>query len=445
MNIFKQNNQFIFFSLALLGMLSNHAAFAQTLTLDQALKDARHDSLELQVSDAEKDQAEWGTTEARAAFLPQISADATHYFDIKYQTLFINFAGLQTNFAFVTPATTYGLTASWNVFNGFQDYDRLGAAKLKSQASRKDLEYARFQVDQEVKLNFFEVIAARLLESAANENVTNLETHLKQIQDMLKAGEAIEVDVLRVQVQLNNARSQKINAHDSVIISQQKLAQALGKTTESRQPEGDLPIPDSDISKRIQTTNRDEQRKFADRLDLQASDLRSEAAEKAENASTHYWIPSLSLVGNYQYYNNNDFNPTENSAFKSSYEWGLELKWNIFDGLLSYARAKEAADETIREVKSTALARIQAATDVQTNESDYQFQLSQFVANTDNLDRSKRSVQLALSGLRSGTQTNTDVLDAELDLFNARAGVIQSQIKALEAQVKFENAIGRTL
>ena len=96
-------------------------------------------------------------------------------------------------------------------------------------------------------------------------------------------------------------------------------------------------------------------------------------------------------------------------------------------------------------MKSASLARIQAATDVQTNLSDYHFQLSQFMTNTENLERSKRSVQLALSGLRSGTQTNTDVLDAELDLFNARAGVIQSEIKALEAQIKFENAIGRKI
>ena len=124
-----------------------------------------------------------------------------------------------------------------------------------------------------MRLNFYESLAARLLESVAEENVANLEQHLQQIQDMLKAGEAIEVDVLRVQVQLNTARSQKINAEDEVIISQQHLAQALGKMTETRTPSGNLPIPDGSISNRIETMSKEEKDRFEGRADLQAQHL----------------------------------------------------------------------------------------------------------------------------------------------------------------------------
>ena len=441
---FTQFTSAVFFGINIILLCSTNTQ-ADPLSLDQALKEAQGGSLEIQVSDARRESSDWGSVEARAAFLPQLNLDATHFFSIKYQTLDLQFGGALTTFPFVTPATTYALNASWNIFNSFQDFDRLGAANLAKEASHRDLDWSRFQVEQEVRLNFYESLAARLLESVAEENVANLEQHLQQIQDMLKAGEAIEVDVLRVQVQLNTARSQKINAEDEVIISQQHLAQALGKMTETRTPSGNLPIPDGSISNRIETMSKEEKDRFEGRADLQATDLRTEAAERSESAASHYWIPSIAIVGDYQFYNNTNFDVASSTPFKSAYQYGLELKWTIFDGLLSYARSKEAAAESIRQVKSASLARIQAATDVQTNLSDYHFQLSQFMTNTENLERSKRSVQLALSGLRSGTQTNTDVLDAELDLFNARAGVIQSEIKALEAQIKFENAIGRKI
>jgi outer membrane protein TolC len=435
-------------SLGILGLLS-HLSFAQgnsTLQLDQALKEAQAQSPELQMRAAETDASDWGKVENFAGFLPHFNVDATHYFNIKYQVLDVSLGGgPKTPFPFVSPATTYGLYANWNIFNGFQDTDKYGAAKLKSDAAHSDLEWTKFQINQEVRMNFFQSIASRSLEAVAQENVSNLEQHLKQIQDMLRVGEAIEVDVIRVQVQLNTARTDKLNSHDNVIISQQHLAQSLGKSTEARLPEGALPIPEDSIATRIDQMSRDEAEKFAHRGDIQATNLRAEAASKTESAAGHYWIPAVALVGNYQLYNNEDFSVTNSNSFRSAYEYGVELTWNIFDGMLSYARSKEAAAMTVQAAKSEALARIQASTDVQVNQNTYRVNLSQYVTDTDNLERSKRSVQLALAGLRSGTQTNTDVLDAELDLFKARAGVIQSQMNALEAQIKFENAIGRTL
>jgi outer membrane protein TolC len=423
----------------------SYAQGTSTLSIEDALKEANAQSPEIQVSEAQADQSDFGKLEANANFLPHLSLDAIHYFDIKYQTLEVTEFGPPIEFPFVSPSTIYSLNVEWNIFNGFQDYDRLGAAKLTAEAGHDELDWSHFQVAQEIRLNFYQSIAARLLESVADENVNNLEQHLKQIQDMLKVGEAIEVDVIRVQVQLNSARTQKLNAHDSAIISQQHLAQSLGKKTESRLPTGNLPIPDEAVASKIESVNRDEAEKFSHRADLQATALRSAAAEKSEAAAANWLIPSLSVVGNYQIYNNENYELTNSNNFKSAYQYGLELKWNIFDGLLSYARSKEAAAASRVAVKSEALARLQASTDVETSQSNYRLNLSQYITNTENLERSLRSVQLALAGLRSGTQTNTDVLDAELDLFNARAGVIQSQMDALAAQIKFENAIGRNL
>ena len=414
-------------------------AFADALSLDDALKEARSQSPDLQASGATAEESDWGRTEALAAFLPHLNITADHYFKIKYQTLDIALLGPSINFPFITPSTIYSLNASWSLFNGFQDANLLSAAKMKSEASHRDLDWAKFQTEQSVRNAFYEVIASRQLESVADENVRNLEEHLKQVQNMMHAGEAIEVNVLRVQVQLNNARSQKINAHDQVIISQQKLAQVLGKASESRVPDGNLPIPDESVARKI------EQARLDSRPDLEARDLQSTAAEKAAKAAENYWIPSLALVGNYQFYNNINNDVLNSQFFKSAYQYGVELKWNLFDGLLSHARAHEAAAEAIRQQKNEQSAKLKAATDVETFRSQYRYQMTQFQTNTENLERSRRSVQLALSGQRSGTQTNTDVLDAELDLFNARAGVIQSQLGAIEAQISFENAIGRKL
>jgi outer membrane protein TolC len=54
-------------------------------------------------------------------------------------------------------------------------------------------------------------------------------------------------------------------------------------------------------------------------------------------------------------------------------------------------------------------------------------------------------VRLARLSYDAGSRTNTDVLDAELDLFRTRAGVVQSQLSAAEALINLELAFGSSL
>lgn len=411
----------------------------ESLTLERALIETRIRSPHIQKGESVVEQSHWQQVEAFSPFLPKLFLTADHYFRIKYQTLSVSLLGPPVDFPFISPATIYSLNASWSLFNGWQDAHRLSAAKLRSRASHLDLEWTRFQVNQTVRLSFYRALAAKMLAEVANENIKNLTTHLKQIRDMLHAGESTEVSVLRVQVQLSNAKSQKLNADDQVLITLQQLAQAMGGLTEPRALEGDLPLPNADIVKKIEEANA------GGRPDLDAMTLRTEAAVKTESAAKNFWIPSISLVGNFNFYNNRSFEIIDSVPFRSAYQYGVELSWNIFDGLYSYARSREAVAQTQAALKDEEIARLQVATDFATYRNTYQYQLSQFTTNIENLDRSKKSVQLALAGLRAGTQTSTDVLDAELDLFNARAGVIQAQLSAVESQISFENAIGSNL
>jgi outer membrane protein TolC len=422
-----------------IGFLPCRANRAEALTIDQAVSEANENSPDLQASFAQTEVARYGKTEALSYFIPHVEFQGDHYFDIKYQVLDVNFGGLNTEFPFVSPATIYALNMNWSIFNGFQDYDHLESAKLQSEASEEDLTWAKFSLNEDVRLAFMQVIANRQLESAYDENIRNLEAHAKQVDARLRAGTALEVDSLRVQVQLNNARSQKINAHDDVIIAEQRLAQLLGKTSDSRAVEGDLPIPDDDTAKRIETTD------IQSRPDLRALNLRSEASEKSKSAAKNYWIPSLALVGQYSFYNNETYSLANTGEFRSAYQVGIELKWNIFDGLLSYARAGEAAAQAEVAIKKEQSAKLQAATDHANYQQEYRYQLTQYLAQAENLVRSKRSVELALAGQRAGTQRNIDVLDAELDLFNARSGVIEAELGAYTAKVNFEKAVGRNL
>ena len=54
-------------------------------------------------------------------------------------------------------------------------------------------------------------------------------------------------------------------------------------------------------------------------------------------------------------------------------------------------------------------------------------------------------VRLATIAVKAGTKTHAETLDAELELFRARAGLIRAQIDASEALANLELALGYRL
>jgi len=61
------------------------------------------------------------------------------------------------------------------------------------------------------------------------------------------------------------------------------------------------------------------------------------------------------------------------------------------------------------------------------------------------VEKGEESVRLATLGVKAGTRTHTEVLDAELELFRARAGLVKAQVDAVEALTNLELSLGKPL
>ena len=59
------------------------------------------------------------------------------------------------------------------------------------------------------------------------------------------------------------------------------------------------------------------------------------------------------------------------------------------------------------------------------------------------MTKSEESFRLAKVGQKEGTRTTTDLLDAEAELFRAKANAINAQIGSIEALLNLELATGQ--
>lgn len=423
------------------------SASTTTLTLETAIQEALEHSPEYRKAQALEKEAGWGQFEAWSkGFLPHVTISGKQFFYVDYASEQVSFNSPFIPFPENFPKTTLSLDADFDLFDGFKNIHQVDAANNKHEAAKIISDWSLLRLEENVRLKFYEVLAGKLLSDMADDNVTTLEDHLRIVQDQLDNGQATKYDVLRVEVQLSEAKSEQISAHDNLALAREDLAKTVGTPGDNRPLSGDLPVLNLDeVLKSLPDKNA------LDSPQLKAMHLQALAAgDQSAASSASFWVPRVSLIGEYQWYNEQSLTfgqstPNDLGVYPSSYFFGAVATWNILDGGESWAKANETneiAKQAQDDYESAAL------------ETPYDFDLwkrklvssvALYKTRLEDVDKAKESARLATVGFKAGTRTTTDVLDAELEEFQASAGLVQAQLGSLEALIQLELVTGKRL
>jgi outer membrane protein TolC len=413
---------------------------AQALTFEEALQQASDNSHELKQMRLEADSAHWGKRKEQADFLPKVEADGRHVFDERWEELAVPFNGALVVMPAIQPYTSLGFTAKWNIFNGFKDWNEVKAADLEQQAASYRLKRAEEQKRAEIRTLFYRALGAQLLVEVADQNIHTLETHLNDVQIRVANGVSTKFDSLRSEVLLEEARTEKVLAENAVAITRAKLYEAMSIPDDGQVVQGTLPSDFSRID--LKKISLD----ISSRNDRMALFSTREVSKLLTAAAKSHWVPQVALFGNYEYYNNYNHAITQDDEkFKSAYALGVQMSWNLFDGGADYAKQKQAALN--QQVNDEKLAKLDESMPVALEEAKrrFNYDVINFKAKLSSIRKAEEAVRLARGGLKAGIRTNTEVLDAVVDLNRARAAALKSQIDAIEALGLLELSVGHAL
>lgn len=418
-----------------LSAAENHSL--SSLTLNEAIKESDQGSLVAQKAQANFEEAKFRKEEAYMGFLPALSASLNYLGDKKYMLLDTTIGGNPITIPQVVPTTQYTLRATLPLFDGFASRHRLRAGEANQEAALHDFDWVKFSVARQVILQFYRSLAAQVILQVAEQNLLTLTDHLRDVHAFKKAGVSTNYDVLRVEVQVSEAQSELLNAKDNLEIAKFKLGEVLGKEVETRSLVGSLPVLTSqDIAEKPLNLGQ--------RKDLQALREKRDASQWLSQSAGRYWVPKLSLFAEAQYYNNKNDRFSDSESFRNGYLLGLNLTWNIFDGMVSLAKSGQARQQLIQIEKSVQIAENRGKQDLEIWTRKFKYFCAVYQARVGDVGRSQELVRLAKEGRRAGTRTNTDLLDAEAELFRAQAGRLNSQIGAIEALINLELATGQS-
>lgn len=422
----------------IIALLYSSASWGQQLTLSEAQKTARENNPSIRQMNSDVEISRAKVTKALAPQLPQVNATARHLLDQKFQVMEVSLGPSPIEFPVRQPLSQVTLGASLLVFDGFGTWNNYRSAKYERSAKELELERAEFDLNQKVRVQYFKALGSQALVEVAKQSVAMLEAHLEDVKNMIKGGVATKLDLLKVEVQLQDAQTDLLAAEDNAVLSIAQLARVLGVDSIAGPLQGKLPTLEQEMLKKLDLAK-------ADRVDQRALREREESAMAKSSASLSAWSPKIYLFGQQEWYNFESSDIGGNSRFKDAYTVGVMLNWNLFDGGASTAERKIALEELKKTQEGLRSLNQSIPVDIDFWKRKLAHGIAVYQSGLSGIKKSEETIRLAKSAVRAGTRTNTEVLDAEHDLNVAKAKVVHAQIDAVESISNLELALGKSL
>lgn len=325
------------------------------------------------------------------------------------------------------------LTASLPIYTGGEIRGTVRRAKANYNSVLEGKQKAYNDMRATVTNGYCDLLQAGNMQQLGRESVQRLEDHLKNVQAQYEVGVVAKVDVLRSQVELSNAKQSLIQAENAYQVAEANLNRIVG-----------LPM-DTTLKLDNILTYSEYAEDMAYCLDY-ASQYRPEleqarqgveAAKGALMVARSGYMPKIAASAT-QNWSDTNWPGDENG------EWGVgvSVSMNVFDSGVTWSKINGAkadlavAEETYRDtvdavnldVRNCYLNLREAEKRIGTTETA--------------VSQAEEDYRIAQVRYMAGVGTNTDVLDAQVALTQAKTNYLQAMYDYNTSKTDLENAMG---
>ena len=402
----------------------------KVLTLKEAIDSARTQNLDIQQLDAKVQAAAQLTWKGWSTYLPQVAATAQivrNQYEVSFaiptgtgdpittvvQPLVQTQGQVRLNQAIIAPQA---IMVIQNAYKAERTID------YNVQQARRDILFGVAQL-------YYGVASLQELTAVQERQVVLTKERERDSRVRFEAGTGTKVGLLRAEIDRAQAEQDLKRAQIDFQRARLALATAL-----DRPDDFDIVIPTSPPAPK--GTN----------LEQQALDLRPDVKAAAEALDLAYgermriymqYLPNVGVFGAYNYATTGTFNP---NAF--TWQVGIGLTWNIFDGGLREASIREQsariaeADAFKRQVDLNAVTRVKQA------ELDLQGAVANRAKARERTGLAQENARLVDVAYKAGAATYLESTDSVQTLRQAEVGLVAESLNVDLATLKLLNAVG---
>ena len=375
-------------------------------------------------------------------WLPQINSTVTFQKNIKRPTLiFPNFSDPTGPKTEVTTGVNYNsslaLSASQTIFN-YTVYLAGSTAKFYKQKSKQTTNEALIGLVVNVSKAYYDVLLTRLQLNILNEDIQRLDKSLKDAFVRYQNGISDKIDYKRATISLNDAKTQKISAEESIKAKYTYLKQLMGYpddkplvlSYDSIRMQNDMLV---DTVTGLNYNNRIEYRLLETNLHLQRSNI---------NYYKLSFLPSLSGYANYNLVYQNDLT---SELYKKSFpnsSVGLTLSFPLFQSSKRMQNLRKANLQYERLALDTLNLKNQINTEYAQAIASYKSNLSAYHITQQNIDIAREVYNTVKLQYDQGVKSYLEVIVSETDLRTAQINNLNALFMVLSSKLDVERALG---
>ncbi|HYH02581.1 MAG TPA: TolC family protein, partial [Bacillota bacterium] len=331
-----------------------------------------------------------------------------------------------------------GLKFSQNLYTGGKLNASIKQARLRLENALEDQRQVKQQLANDVKQAYYQMWLALQKLTVAQASYDNMGKHFSNVDKKYQEGMIPKIDLLQAQVNWRKLKPEVISAQNEVSLCRSNLALLIGKQNEKTlliELESLMKITPQTV-----TTSFDNHlgTAYRERPEMRELINNIEIAKLGVVIAQADYYPKVALSGS-EDGNKNDLSPD----WSESWTLTADLSGTLFNGFATrqnVASAKmEVAKQLSREKQLKDEIRLKLEQVLQTLEES----IETIEVNQANCDLAKESLRLTQIKLDEGLATNTDLLDAQLDVDEALNGYYNGIYNYLAALANLDLVLGK--
>ena len=433
----KFSKRLLLLSAALTLFMSQSAFAGETveLNLEDAMQRAFNTNPAITIAGYERDSARASYNAARNS--RWISISGTHstqrsgYDD--YHQVRNNITGTLSLSKEIGNAHANSLTASMPIYTGGKLNGTIKQAKAGYLISEQGLQKAYNDMRSTVTNGYFDMLQADNMQKLGRESVDRLADHLKNVEAQYEVGVVAKVDVLRSQVELANAKQSLIKAENAYQIAEANLNKIVGLPMDTQLKLDNILVYtpyDNDMQYCLDYAAKH-------RPELEQAKQQVEAAKGALRVAISGHMPQVAATAS-QSWKDSNWPGDENG----NWGVGVTVSMNIFDSGVTVSKI-HGAEADLAKAHETYRDTVDAVNlDVRSNYLNLREAEKRIDTTKLAVSQAEEDYRIAQLRYMNGVGTNTDVLDAQVALTDAKTNYLQAMYDYNTCKTNLETAIG---
>ena len=415
-----------------------------SLSVDKAVDLGLQNNRTLHASRMKVEAADAKSGEANASRLPSLKFGGSYTRLSQVDSFFIGpFPPILNTRMPVSPSifNNYNLKLSLQqpLYTGNRLSSSAEVAEYTAQATQEDYSRDRADLIYNVRNSYWTVFKAREVKKVLDESVEQMNSHLKDVRNMESQGIVTRNEVLKIEVQLANARFLQIDAANNLTLAVMSLNNLIGLPLGTR----------IDCTSEIDSTARANEdlsvlvrRALEQRPEIRGADYRVKASQSAVALAKSGWWPQVLFTGNYYYARPNSRIFPAVDQFRDTWDLGISLSFDLWNWGTTIHQTNQAQAQLLQAEDALSQLRDGVNLEVAQNYLTSSESKERIGVAEKAVSQAEENYRITSEKFKSGLTSNTDLLDAEVALLQAKWNHVQALVDYELADARLKKSLG---